>query len=94
MAKYNLELDSFSSILDLCPDGDPYEEAEKLVKKVSEGLSPSQGARTDQGMPELKSIVDINRYNHPGGLSSDIKKLAGDYRAASKQFFTTIRNSR
>ncbi|WP_338522430.1 hypothetical protein NUH87_20045 [Pseudomonas batumici] len=94
MAKYKLDFDAFSSVLNLYPDGDPYEEAGRLAKKVTEGLPLTQNTRTDQSMSALKSIVDIDRYSSACSLGSDIKRLTDDYQAASKQFFATVRNSR
>ncbi|MPQ70733.1 MULTISPECIES: hypothetical protein [unclassified Pseudomonas] len=91
MAKYKLDFDAFSSVLNLYPDGDPYEEADQLAKKVSEGSPLTQDTRT---VSALKSIVDIDRYSSARSLGSDIKRLTDDYQAASKQFFATVRNAR
>ena len=94
MTKYKLDFDAFSSVLNLYPDGDPYEEADRLAKKVSEGSPFTQNTRADQGMSALKSIVDIDRYSSACSLGSDIKRLTDDYQAASKQFFAAVRSSR
>ncbi len=94
MAKYKLDFDALSSVLNLCPDGDPYEEAGRLAKKASEGSPLTQDTRANQGTSALKSIVDIDRYSSTRSFGSDLKSLTDDYQAASKQFFATVRNSR
>ena len=87
--------ESFSSILNLIPNNDPYEEAVELVMEVTRNVASQL---EDLQRPLNVFVVDQHEVEHfqpmspgyyHGGLDGDMRRIGADFKSAAAKLYET-----